>query len=93
MDVDGSPVSPAKEKPKGMSILGASKWAKQEAGRTATSRMPGKQVNGGGDDDFHLSRAELDKKENELREKMLRQKVMQTRRKSTSESLPEDHND
>lgn len=93
MDVDKSPVSPAKEKPKGMSILGASKWAKQEAGGTVTSRISEKQANGAGDDGSHLSRAELDKRENQLREKMLRQKVMQTRRKSTSESLLEGHDD
>lgn len=89
MDVDERP-SPAKDKPKGMSILGASKWAKQDAG-TKTSHIIEKQANGNDDDDSHLSRAELDKKENELREKMLRQKVMKTRRKSTSDSLPEAH--
>lgn len=89
MDVD-EPPAPAKDKPKGMSILGASKWAKQDAG--TTSRIPEKQVNGN-DDNSNLSRAELDKKENELREKMLRQKVMKTRRKSTSESLPEASHD
>jgi len=89
MDVD-EPPAPANDKPKGMSILGASKWAKQDAG--TTSRIPEKQVNGN-DDNSNLSRAELDKKENELREKMLRQKVMNTRRKRTSESLPEASHD
>lgn len=80
MDVDEP-----KGKSKGMSILGASKWAKQQ-----DSAAKEKDANEDGDanDDDAPSRMDLDKKENELREKMLRQKVLKTRRKSSTSEQP-----
>lgn len=69
-----------------MSILGASKWAKQgesgangKRGTTGDADVPSSSSSS-------ETAAELKKRENELREKMLRQKVIKTMRKRSSTS-------